>query len=112
VPSFDRHRLAVRDYEIEDANELWQRFEIVPTAAVRPNARVVGGADSSLAYSGTDQALAEYLKSLGIGVDPGESCFLYALRQSGRVDSDTLTNLATVIRAQFLTLKQALMLLD
>ena len=72
-----------------------------------------GGADFRYTYVGDDSNIKEYLKRLEIGVDNKQySCFIYALKVSGKVDDDILNKMNQRCRSRYLLIKHIQLLCD
>jgi hypothetical protein len=85
-------------------------------ANIPANARIVGeeigGAELRAVYTGTNDAVREYLKRLEVGVEQGRlNCFIYALRMAG-VDSEICDKMNSRCHGRYLQIKHIALLCD
>jgi hypothetical protein len=72
-----------------------------------------GGADFRFVYIGDDDIMRQYIKRLEIGIDNKTySCFIYALKVSGRLSDDTINRMNQRCLGRYLRVKDVQRLFD
>jgi hypothetical protein len=113
TPLFERKTLSVGNSgtETEEAPMRWERMQVIK-GPVGSGDHVAGGADSDQKYIGDDPDERAFCERIGIGISTEESCFVRALRVSGKVPAKILNEISAEVRTQFIGLKQAKTVLD